>query len=75
MATTQQFRATGLTCGHCAAAVTEEVGTLEGVGGVEVEVVGGGESLVTVTGARELTDEEVAAALDEAGGYVLAGRA
>jgi copper chaperone len=74
MATTQLFRATGLTCGHCAAAVTEEVGALEGVGGVEVEVASGGESLVTVTGSRELTDEEVAAALDEAGGYALVGR-
>ncbi len=74
MTTTQQFRATGLTCGHCAAAVSEEVGALEGVGEVGVEVVGGGESVVTVTGARELTDEEVAAALEEAGGYALAGR-
>ena len=73
--TTQQFHATGLTCGHCAAAVTEEVGALEGVGDVAVEVVEGGASLVTVTGARDLTDEEVAAALEEAGGYALVGRA
>jgi copper chaperone len=71
---TQQFHATGLTCGHCAAAVTEEVGALEGVGDVAVEVVEGGASLVTVTGVRELTDEEVAAALEEAGGYALVGR-
>jgi copper chaperone len=71
---TQQFHATGLTCGHCAAAVTEEVGALEGVGDVAVEVVEGGASLVTVTGARDLTDEEVAAALEEAGGYALVGR-
>ncbi len=75
MATTQQFRATGLTCGHCAAAVSEEVGALEGVDEVGVEVVEGGESVVTVTGARDLTDEEVVAALEEAGGYALAGRA
>jgi len=72
--TTQQFHATGLTCGHCAAAVTEEVGALEGVGAVAVEVVEGGASLVTVTGERDLTDEEVAAALEEAGGYALVGR-
>lgn len=72
MSSTQEFRATGLTCGHCAAAVSEELGALEGVDGVEVEVVAGGLSLVTVTTDRELEAAEVAAALDEAGGYALA---
>lgn len=71
MATTQQFRATGLTCGHCAHAVGEELSALEGVDDVQVEVVSGGESVVTVTAGRELTDAEVAAALDEAGDYAL----
>ncbi|MBT9256781.1 heavy-metal-associated domain-containing protein [Phycicoccus sp. MAQZ13P-2] len=70
MPSTQQFRATGLTCGHCAHAVTEELTALDGVDDVAVEVVSGGESVVTVTG-RELTDAEVAAALDEAGDYAL----
>ncbi|QKE83565.1 heavy-metal-associated domain-containing protein [Arthrobacter sp. NEB 688] len=70
MPSTQQFRATGLTCGHCAHAVTEELTALDGVDEVAVEVVSGGESLVTVTG-RGLTDAEVAAALDEAGDYAL----
>ena len=71
MSTTQQFRATGLTCGHCAHAVTEELTALEGVGEVAVEVVSGGESLLTVTAERELAPAEVAAALDEAGDYAL----
>ena len=71
MATTQQFRATGLTCGHCAHAVTEELTALEGVDEVAVDVVDGGESLVTVRAERELADDEVAAALDEAGDYAL----
>lgn len=70
MPSTQQFRATGLTCGHCAHAVTEELTALDGVDDVAVEVVSGGESVVTVTG-RQLTDAEVAAALDEAGDYAL----
>ncbi|WP_404350467.1 heavy-metal-associated domain-containing protein [Phycicoccus jejuensis] len=70
MPSTQQFRATGLTCGHCAHAVTEELTALDGVDDVAVEVVSGGESVVTVTG-RELTRAEVAAALDEAGDYAL----
>ena len=71
MPTTQTFRATGLTCGHCAAAVTEEVGALAGVSGVDVDVVSGGESLVTVTADHEVAEAEVAAALDEAGDYAL----
>ncbi|HET6969299.1 MAG TPA: cation transporter [Ornithinibacter sp.] len=71
MATTQQFRATGLTCGHCAHAVTDELSALDGVDEVGVEVVSGGESVVTVTAERDLTDDEVAAALDEAGDYAL----
>ena len=71
MATTQQFRATGLTCGHCAQAVTDELTALDGVDEVGVEVVSGGESLVTVRAERDLADDEVAAALDEAGSYTL----
>lgn len=71
MANTQQFRATGLTCGHCAHAVTQELTALEGIAEVGVEVVSGGESVVTVTAERDLTDDEVAAALDEAGDYAL----
>ncbi len=71
MASTQGFRATGLTCGHCAQAVTDELTALDGVREVGVEVASGGESTVTVSADRTLTDAEVVAALDEAGGYVL----
>lgn len=70
---TQDFRATGLTCGHCAAAVTEELTALDGVTDVSVDIVSGGESTVVVTADRPLKRDEVAAALDEAGGYALAG--
>ena len=52
--TPQTFRATGLTCGHCAHAVREELGAVPGVDAVEVEVVSGGESIVRVTASREL---------------------
>ena len=34
-ASTQTFRATGLTCGHCAHAVTDELSALDGVDSVE----------------------------------------
>ncbi len=71
MATIQRFGATGLTCGHCVHAVTEELTALDGVDAVEVELVDGGTSTVTVTAERELSDGEVTEALEEAGGYQL----
>ncbi len=70
---TQTFRATGLTCGHCAQAVSEELSAVPGVDAVEVEVVSGGESVVRVAASREIAGAEVAAALSEAGDYTLVG--
>ena len=69
---TQNFAVIGMTCGHCASAVTEELQALEGVTDVEVDLVAGGRSTVTVEADRELTPAEVSAALDEAGSYSLA---
>ena len=67
----QTFRATGLTGGHCAHAVSEELGAVPGVDAVEVEVVSGGQSIVRVSTSRELGVDEVTAALAEAGDYTL----
>ena len=61
-----------MTCGHCVSAVTEEISKMEGVTGVEVDLVAGGQSRVTVTSTTELPAEAVADAVDEAG-YELAG--
>ena len=69
---TQNFDVVGMTCGHCASAVTEELSALDGVSDVTVDLVAGGTSAVTVQASRELTPAEVAAALDEAGDYSLA---
>jgi len=71
MSTTQRFQATGLTCGHCAKAVSDELLALDGVLDAQVEVVNGGPSHVTVVAERDLTDDELVAALDEAGDYHL----
>ena len=68
---TQNFSVAGMTCGHCASAVTEELEALDGVSNVQVSLVAGGTSAVTVEAVRELTPAEVAAALDEAGDYSL----
>jgi copper chaperone CopZ len=60
-----------MTCHHCVRAVKDEVGGLDGVSAVEVDLVEGGVSTVTVTSAAPLPDEEVATAIGEAG-YTLA---
>jgi copper chaperone len=66
------YQVTGLTCEHCARAVSEELKTLAGVSDVAVQLNPGGESAVTVTSSAPLPAEAVAAALDEAGEYGLA---
>jgi copper chaperone len=68
VSTTSTWHVTGMTCGHCVASVTEEIGEIAGVESVDV-VLDSGE--VTVTSAEPLTREAVAAAVDEAG-YQLA---
>ena len=70
--TTQTYNVTGMTCGHCAHAVTTELQTLDGVNDVNVDLVEGGTSTVTVTSEAPLEDAKVAEALDEAGDYKLA---
>jgi copper chaperone CopZ len=70
---TQSFSVTGMTCGHCAHAVTQEISEIPGVTGVDVDLVVGGTSTVEVTAEQPLDDAAVAAALDEAGDYRLAG--
>jgi copper chaperone CopZ len=70
--TTTTYKVTGMTCEHCANAVTTEVTALDGVSAVQVQLVPGGVSTVTVTSAAPLPEAEVSGALDEAGGYQLA---
>ncbi len=70
MSTTTTWQVDGMTCGHCAGAVTSELKDIEGVSDVRVELVAGGTSTVTVTSETDLTEEQVDAALDEAGAYV-----
>jgi copper chaperone len=67
MTTTTTFAVSGMTCDHCVAAVTQEVGGLDGVSRVDVELVVGGDSLVSVTSDRAVRSEEVRAAVEEAG--------
>ncbi|WP_375486711.1 heavy-metal-associated domain-containing protein [uncultured Jatrophihabitans sp.] len=70
---TQTFDVTGMTCEHCVLAVDDELRSLDGVTGVEIALAPEGMTRVTVVGDEPLTDQQVAAALDEAGDYRLAG--
>ena len=68
---TTSYQVTGLTCGHCVTAVTGQLTALPEVTDVQVDLVAGGISTVSVTSAEPLAEQEIAAALDEAG-YQLA---
>ncbi|MFI6076074.1 heavy-metal-associated domain-containing protein [Actinoplanes sp. NPDC051343] len=69
MAVTSTYTVTGMTCSHCVQAVTGELSTLPGVEDVRIDLTSGA---VTVTSAAPLADNDVRAAVDEAG-YELAG--
>ena len=62
--TATTYAVSGMTCEHCAAAVTAELKTIEGVQDVTVDLASGG---VTVRSDAPLDREAVRAAVDEAG--------
>lgn len=64
MTHTQEYVVTGMTCEHCVASITEEVGEITGVTDVEVDLASGG---VSITTDRILPDDVVKAAVEEAG--------
>ena len=63
------YTVTGMTCGHCADSVTQEITRLTGVRNVEVDVASG---RVTVVSDSPLSTGDVRAAVTEAG-YELVG--
>jgi copper chaperone len=64
MSNTSTWHVSGMTCGHCAASVREEIGELSGVTAVDVTVETGD---VVVTSDAPLDRETVASAVTEAG--------
>ena len=68
MSETTTYTVTGMTCGHCAASVTEEISEIAGVEDVAVVVETGA---VTVTSSQPLDEADVRTAVEEAG-YQLA---
>ena len=64
MTTVNEYRVTGMTCGHCESAVRGEVSKLNGVEQVEVSAASG---RLLISSAQPLSDDDVLAAVDEAG--------
>ncbi len=71
--TTTTFGVDGMTCDHCVQHVTTELTAIPGVTDVHIELLPGASSPVTVTSEAPLSDEAIAAAIDEAG-YALTPR-
>jgi copper chaperone len=63
-ATVSEYIVTGMVCQHCVSAVTQELGAIEGVIDVQIELATG---RVTVTSDGPLDGAAVRAAIDEAG--------
>jgi copper chaperone len=59
---------TGMTCGHCAASVRQEVGSIPGVTGVNVDVASG---RVTIDSEHQVGADAIMNAVEDAG-YQLA---
>ncbi|WP_125610010.1 heavy-metal-associated domain-containing protein [Specibacter cremeus] len=65
----------GMTCGHCVSAVTEELKSLKGVEDVSIDLNAGGISTATVTSHLTLSPEEIGEAVAEAGYLVVSNDA
>ncbi|MDV6011273.1 heavy-metal-associated domain-containing protein [Haloechinothrix sp. LS1_15] len=68
---TTTYTVSGMSCGHCAQAVRDEVGALTGVTEIAVDVESGA---VTVSSEQPLPEESVRVAVADAG-YELTGTA
>ena len=67
----QNWKATGLTCDHCAQSVTKNLMALTGMSSVEVEVKPNEPSSIATNGVREFSTQEISSALRQAGKYIL----
>ncbi|MGW0245436.1 heavy-metal-associated domain-containing protein [Nocardia goodfellowii] len=61
---TSTYTVKGMTCGHCVSAVKSEIGKIDGVTSVDVDLATGA---VRVDSTAPVADSEITAAVDEAG--------
>ncbi|MFB7912113.1 heavy-metal-associated domain-containing protein [Kitasatospora sp. NPDC059146] len=71
MSSTITYTVSGMSCGHCEKAISEELSALAGVTEVAADAQAG---TVTVSSTAPLAEEQVRTAIDEAG-YELVGPA
>ena len=62
--TTSEYRVSGMSCGHCEAAIHDEVSQIPGVAGVDVSARTG---RLVVTSTAPIDAHAVLGAIDEAG--------
>jgi copper chaperone len=62
--TTSEYLVSGMSCGHCEAAILGEVNQIPGVRGVDVSA---GTGRMVVTSSAPIDEEAVLGAVDEAG--------
>ncbi len=72
---TTKVHVSGMTCGHCVSAVTEELESLAGVEEIDIDLNAGGVTTVTITSTQELSPSEIGEAVAEAGYLVVANEA
>lgn len=68
LSTLETYTVVGMTCGHCVSSVSAEVGRIDGVTSIDVDLASGA---VTVASGKPLDRDTVRAAVEEAG-YQLA---
>jgi copper chaperone CopZ len=66
-----EYRVSGMTCNHCVMSVSEELFDLDDVKNVSVELVTGGESIVSVASVSPLDRQAVRAAVEVAGYHLV----
>ncbi|GAB3706427.1 heavy-metal-associated domain-containing protein [Mariniluteicoccus flavus] len=67
--TTTDYTIQGMTCEHCAKAITSEVSDIDGVNDVDVRLEGG---RMTVTSDGPVSLDKITEAVEEAGDYIVA---
>lgn len=64
---TTRLSVSGMTCSHCVASVTEELKEIDDIQGLDIILDAKGISTLTVSSSATLDENQIRAAIDEAG--------
>lgn len=67
MSATAEYLVSGMTCEHCVKTVTEELQRIQGVHTVRIDLKPEDKSVISVSSESPVSEEDVAAAVEEAG--------